>query len=108
MSRDQQSKQNFDGHIALHEQSCTYTQVYANVIEMSLTRCVQDSPLPAWQNDGDNLRGRLIELGGLAGLHTDSDCLLLKDLCTAGIEDEAFLALVDHEIQVTDESRCMH
>lgn len=56
--------------------------------------------MPIWQNDGDALRGRLIELGGLAGLHTDSDCLLLKDLCTAGIEDEAFLALVDQEIQV--------
>ena len=62
---------------------------------------VQDMPAPVWRNDSEALWGRLIELGGIAGLHTDSDCLLLKDLCTSGIEDEAFLGLVDLEIQVT-------
>lgn len=66
---------------------------------------IQDMPAPVWRNDSEALWGRLIELGGIAGLHTDSDCLLLKDLCTSGIEDEAFLVLVDLEIQVTSARR---
>lgn len=60
----------------------------------------QDVVAPIWRNDGEALWGRLIELGGVAGLHTDSECLLLKDLCTSGIADDAFLGLVDKEIHV--------
>ena len=55
---------------------------------------------PDWRDDTDVLRGRLLELGGVAGLQTDTDCLLLKDLCRPGLEDVAFLELVDLELQV--------
>lgn len=55
---------------------------------------------PDWCDDSDILRGRLLELGGVAGLQTDTDCLLLKDLCRPGLEDVAFLELVDLELQV--------
>ena len=55
---------------------------------------------PDWRDDSDVLRGRLLELGGVAGLQTDTDCLLLKDLCRPGLEDVAFLELVDLELQV--------
>lgn len=55
---------------------------------------------PDWRDDTDVLRGRLLELGGVAGLQTDTDCLLLKDLCRPGLEDVAFLELVDSELQV--------
>lgn len=63
---------------------------------------VQDSEMstPDWCDDSDVLRGRLLELGGVAGLQTDTDCLLLKDLCRPGLEDVAFLELVDLELQV--------
>lgn len=62
----------------------------------------QDSDMstPDWCDDSDVLRGRLLELGGVAGLQTDTDCLLLKDLCRPGLEDVAFLELVDLELQV--------
>ena len=55
---------------------------------------------PDWRDDSDHLRGRLLELGGVAGLQTDTDCLLLKDLCRPGLEDVAFLELIDLELQV--------
>lgn len=63
---------------------------------------VQDEEVltPDWRDDSDVLRGRLLELGGVAGLQTDTDCLLLKDLCRSGLEDVAFLELVDLELQV--------
>lgn len=63
---------------------------------------VQDEEVlsPDWRDDSDVLRGRLLELGGVAGLQTDTDCLLLKDLCRPGLEDVAFLELVDLELQV--------
>lgn len=66
----------------------------------SLRFMLQAANAPDWRNDSEGLWGRLIELGGVAGLHTDSDCLLLKDLCTSGIADDAFLRLVDEEIHV--------
>lgn len=64
---------------------------------------VQDEEVltPDWRDDSDVLRGRLLELGGVAGLQTDTDCLLLKDLCRPGLEDVAFLELVDLELQVS-------
>ena len=58
---------------------------------------------PDWSDDSDALRGRLLELGGVAGLQTDTDCLLLKDLCRSGLEDTTFLDLIDLELQV-----CQH
>ena len=63
---------------------------------------VQDEEVltPDWRDDSDVLRGRVLELGGVAGLQTDTDCLLLKDLCRPGLEDVAFLELVDLELQV--------
>ena len=62
---------------------------------------VQSMPKPVWSDDSDALRGRLLELGGVSGLQTDTDCLLLKDFCRPGIEDNAFLDLVDLELQVS-------
>ena len=56
---------------------------------------------PDWRDDSDALRGRLLELGGVAGLQTDTDCLLLKDLCRPGFEDVTFLELIDLELQVS-------
>ncbi len=64
---------------------------------------IQALAKPDWSYDSDALRGRLLELGGVAGLQTDTDCLLLKDLCRPGLEDTAFLDLVDLELQV-----CQH
>ena len=61
---------------------------------------IRSVPKPDWSDDSDVLRGRLLELGGVAGLQTDTDCLLLKDLCRPGIEDNAFLDLIDQELQV--------
>lgn len=61
---------------------------------------VQALPKPDWSDDSDALRGRLLELGGVAGLQTDTDCLLLKDLCRPGLDDNAFLDLIDLELQV--------
>ena len=60
----------------------------------------EEVPQLDWCDDSDVLRGRLLELGGVAGLQTDTDCLLLKDLCRPGLEDVAFLELVDLELQV--------
>jgi len=64
---------------------------------------IQTLAKPDWSDDSDALRGRLLELGGVAGLQTDTDCLLLKDLCRPGLEDTAFLDLIDLELQV-----CQH
>jgi len=64
---------------------------------------IQKLAKPDWSDDSDALRGRLLELGGVAGLQTDTDCLLLKDLCRPGLEDTAFLDLIDLELQV-----CQH
>lgn len=63
-------------------------------------RQIQTLPQPDWSDDSDALRGRLLELGGVSGLQTDTDCLLLKDLCRPGLEDNAFLDLIDLELQV--------
>ncbi|DBB00250.1 TPA: hypothetical protein ACH3X1_014079 [Trebouxia sp. C0004] len=60
---------------------------------------IQALAKPDWSDDSDALRGRLLELGGVAGLQTDTDCLLLKDLCRPGMEDIAFLDLIDLELQ---------
>ena len=60
----------------------------------------EDVGKPDWRDDSDVLRGRLLELGGVSGLQTDTDCLLLKDLCRPGLEDLAFLEMVDLELQV--------
>ena len=62
---------------------------------------VQRMPKPEWSDESDALRGRLLELGGVSGLQTDTDCLLLKDFCRPGIEDNAFLDLVDLELQAS-------
>lgn len=83
-----------------------YTHRHFNVESSSLADeklfvHLQDAAAPMWRSDSEALWGRLIELGGIAGLHTDSECLLLKDLCTSGIEDDTFLGLLDFEIQVT-------
>jgi len=66
---------------------------------------IQALAKPDWSDDSDALRGRLLELGGVAGLQTDTDCLLLKDLCRPGLEDTAFLDLIDLELQVCQHSK---
>lgn len=66
---------------------------------------IQALAKPDWSDDSDALRGRLLELGGVAGLQTDTDCLLLKDLCRPGLEDSAFLDLIDLELQVCQHSK---
>ncbi|KAA6419179.1 MAG: hypothetical protein FRX49_10919 [Trebouxia sp. A1-2] len=60
---------------------------------------IQALAKPDWSDDSDALRGRLLEMGGVAGLQTDTDCLLLKDLCRPGLGDSAFLDLTDLELQ---------
>lgn len=66
---------------------------------------IQALAKPDWSDDSDALRGRLLEMGGVAGLQTDTDCLLLKDLCRPGLGDSAFLDLTDLELQVRQHIR---